>query len=195
VITLLGSGGSVDDNVLTGLDGHDDWLVEVSQILSGISIFVPIGFMLGPMLIQPVSILLDSTVKTQCSPRGQKVCGSLMLNILLTFVIFFACFITVVLLPGDLDLYVNLIGSSTLSLVMFIYPALVHLATLREESRISLEQEIEYSYKYFNLSIFLHGWKDVWSYCDKLSAICSLLTIVFGLIILVFGTVSSIQEF
>jgi hypothetical protein len=192
VVALLGSGGLVEDNVLVGMK---DGGATVLQGLSGVGVLVPLCFQYAPMLVEPaVESLVEPALKflgwLHCckDPAHSNYCKE-GLRIFITLLAFFIFFIAAVFCPGNLNFYIGLAGSLSGSLIMFVYPALVHLATLIDEAKDEAKDEA--GDEQGICSILITGFGKSWSSYDLTSALCSLLTIVFGFCILVCGTLWS----
>jgi hypothetical protein len=146
VLALLSSGGSVEGNILTSLTSSNDVAVIFLQACSGFGVLIPLCFLDVPMIVQPVRDLLlnflgfiQSVCKHGCNfkdddhfkPKNMLLsCG---LDVVLTLVTLLICFNMAVFTPLSFDIYMRLAGSLCASLIILVFPAMIHLAALKSD--------------------------------------------------------------
>jgi hypothetical protein len=200
VIALLGSGGSVDGNVLLSLSNTDDGGAIAWLVCSGFGVFAPLCFQYTPILVISMRKSILTLIKP-CHEPQNRIFIRIIDSVLAVITLIVSCFLAVYT-PANLDIWMGLAGSLCASMIMLVFPALIHLITLKNEyskkSNSKGSSWLDDSSQSFLASCIgvcccLDKWKfsEFFSFLpieDYCAGFLSILTIIIGLVILIFGT-------
>jgi uncharacterized BrkB/YihY/UPF0761 family membrane protein len=207
-IMLLVSQGSVESNILLGLTETDDWVTVTLQVCFGVGIFASLCFQYTPMLVQEMRKFLLSfpslieSVYRYCynseddnfhyDDYENNLSRSYKLDIFLTLGVLLFGFGLVVFAPANLDTWLNLMRLPCASLMMLVFPAMIHLITLRVESLKDSDQNKAYDFTP------LKGTKAPlcrnFRKCDLVAGFLSIVIIIVGLLISVLSTLLNVKQ-
>jgi hypothetical protein len=217
-IALLGSRGSMEDNILIGLtNSNNGTVITTLQVCSGFGVFASLCFQYVPMLVRPVRYFLLKYAYGCCNPNKyfnlngslpkENLALSCTLDIVLTFLALVSCFSVAVFAPGNLDTYMGFAGSLGASLVMLVYSTLIYLISLMEnvvgenpvrDNCDKLKRDENDLFGCIRSKRFIMRWNN--SLKEHVlkhnigKIFCSLFVIVMGLMIFVLGTWWNVKQ-